>query len=186
MKKGFMELVATRLVVESPGKTAEQYAGDALDKGLVFSDARDPVQSLANTLAKQVREGREKRIRRERIDGAYRYFPATESHNRVFEFIFVQVSLDAEKVKHIDNLVSVGAFDDRSRAINWLVEEGIKANRHYLDKVERVINQIEGLKTSVANNPMRQQEGVEDLEDYREAKGEPTRPFREFLAELPD
>ncbi len=33
---------------------------------------------------------------------------------------------------------------------------------------------------------LRHQEGVEDLEDYREAKGEPTRPFREFLAELPD
>jgi hypothetical protein len=33
---------------------------------------------------------------------------------------------------------------------------------------------------------LRRQEETEDLEDYREAKAEPTRPFREFLAELPE
>jgi len=32
---------------------------------------------------------------------------------------------------------------------------------------------------------LRRQEESEDLEDYRKAKGEPTRPFREFLSELP-
>jgi len=33
---------------------------------------------------------------------------------------------------------------------------------------------------------LRHQEELEDLEDYRQAKGEPARPFREFLAELPE
>lgn len=32
---------------------------------------------------------------------------------------------------------------------------------------------------------LRRQEESEDLEAYRQAKGEPTRPFREFLSELP-
>lgn len=31
---------------------------------------------------------------------------------------------------------------------------------------------------------LRRQEELEDLRDYQEAKDEPTRPFREFLAEL--
>jgi hypothetical protein len=31
---------------------------------------------------------------------------------------------------------------------------------------------------------LRHQEELEDLRDYQEAKGEPTRPFKEFLAEL--
>ena len=28
------------------------------------------------------------------------------------------------------------------------------------------------------------QEELEDLQDYRQAKGEPTRPFKEFLSEM--
>ncbi|MBM3119420.1 MAG: hypothetical protein FJ006_07735 [Chloroflexi bacterium] len=31
---------------------------------------------------------------------------------------------------------------------------------------------------------LRRQEELEDLRDYQETKGEPTRPFKEFLAEL--
>ena len=33
---------------------------------------------------------------------------------------------------------------------------------------------------------LRHQEELEDLEDYRQAKGEPARPFTEFLAKLPE
>jgi len=32
---------------------------------------------------------------------------------------------------------------------------------------------------------LKRQEDIEDLKDYREAKGEPTRPFRKFLSEMP-
>ena len=32
---------------------------------------------------------------------------------------------------------------------------------------------------------LKSQEDKEDLEDYRETKGEPSRPFRKFISELP-
>ena len=32
---------------------------------------------------------------------------------------------------------------------------------------------------------LKSQEDKEDLKDYREAKGEPSRPFRKFISELP-
>jgi len=88
MARGFTDLVAGSIVPEFPGETAEVYAMEALDSGIISSDAEDPVQSLANTLAKQVREGREKRVIRKRIGSLselleptkligvkYRYFP---------------------------------------------------------------------------------------------------------------
>jgi hypothetical protein len=40
----------------------------------------------------------------------------------------------------------VDKFKNRSDAIKWLVMEGIKANRTYLDKVADAISQIEQLK----------------------------------------
>jgi len=89
MARGFTDLVAGSIIPEFPGETAEMYAREALDSGIVSSDAEHPVQSLANTLAKQVREGREERVIRVRIGSLlelldptkltavkYRYFPA--------------------------------------------------------------------------------------------------------------
>jgi len=153
MKKGFMDFVATTLVPEHPGETARWYAWEYLQLGNSFSDlsdAKHPEQSLANTLSKQVKTGREKRIRRERIKGLYRYFPVSESsalaHN---EDIFIQLSLSAQELNDLDNLIAVGKSKNRSDAMKWLVTEGIKANRTYLDKVANTISQIERLKKEI-------------------------------------
>jgi len=51
----------------------------------------------------------------------------------------------------IDNLVSVDKFNTRSSAVKWLVTEGIKANRTYLDKVADAISQIGQLKKEVVD-----------------------------------
>ncbi len=153
MKRGFMDFVATRLIPDHPGHTASWYAYEYLQLGddLDLSDAKHPLQSLANTLSKQVKTGREKRIRRERIKGKYCYFhvsmpPASGSS----EDIIIQLSLSVQELKDIDNLVAVGKFDNRSSAIKWLVLEGIKAKRTHLDKVADVRNQIDSLKREVA------------------------------------
>jgi len=151
MKRGFMDL-AVEIVKEYPGLTALEVAREALDHASDLSDAQNPEQSLASTLNKQVQTGREKRIRRERIKGKYRYFPVSApSASNSGEDIVVQISLSTQELEDIDNLVTVvGKFDDRSSAIKWLVTEGIKANRAYLDRVADIRNQIERLKREVA------------------------------------
>ena len=149
MKRGFMDFVATRLIPEHPGHPAQWYAHEYLQLGddLDLSDAKHPLQSLANTLSKQVKTGREKRIRRERVRGVYCYFPAsTPSASDSNEDIIVQLSISMQELKDFDNLVAVGKFENRSSAVKWLVMEGIKANRPYLDKVADTRNQIERLK----------------------------------------
>ncbi|GAI88260.1 unnamed protein product, partial [marine sediment metagenome] len=55
-----------------------------------------------------------------------------------------------QELEDIDNLVAVGRFGNRSSAIKWLVTEGIKASRSYLDKVAEARHQIERLKKEVA------------------------------------
>ena len=144
--------LAVEIVKTYPGETALMIAREALDHDSNLSDAQNPEQSLANTLNKQVQTGKGKRIRRERIGGVYRYFPVSgSSASDSSEDIVVQISLSTQELKDIDNLVAVvGKFDNRSGVIKWLVTEGIKANRTYLDKVADARNQIERLKREVA------------------------------------
>ncbi len=150
MKRGFMDL-AVLIIEEYPGLTAPEVAREALDNSSDLSDAKNPLQSLASTLNKQVQTGLEKRIRRERIKGLYRYFLASApSTSDSSEEIVVQFSLPAQEMKDIGNLVAVGKCDNRNSAIRWLVLEGVKANRTYLDKVADAKNQIERLKREVS------------------------------------
>lgn len=148
MKRGFMDVVATSIIPASPGETARWYAEEYLHDNK--SDAKDPVQSLANTLDKQVREGKEPRIRRERIGGVYRYFPATKSAepDSLHELI-TQIKLNSEDLENIDNLVAVQKFTNRNNAIKWLIIEGMKANRDYLNKVSETRRKIEQLKKEI-------------------------------------
>jgi hypothetical protein len=153
MTRGFTDFVATTLVPEHPGQTASWYAWEYLQLSDKFSDssrAKNPVQSLANTLDKLVREGKEPRIRRERIGGVYRYFSTLKSPNASSgQEIITQFTLSSEELEDVSNLVSSGKFDNRNNAIKWLVIEGIKANRTYLNKVAEIKRQIERLKKEI-------------------------------------
>lgn len=155
MKRGFMDFAATILIPDFPGETSKWYAEKYLKESGNNSDAKDPEQSLANTLEKQVREGREKRIIRKRIDGGpYRFFPAPESNEEHLENIAVQISLGKKDLKDIDNLVTLGnlntrKFNNKRDVIQWLVEEGMKTNSSSFCKVADVIEEIEKLKRSL-------------------------------------
>ena len=152
MKRGFMEHAATILVPDFPGETALWYAKAFLNEaGEDGSDSKTKEQSLANTLNKQVKEGRERRIWRKKLnDGKYHYFPVSISPTSDSgEETVVQLSLSAQELKDIDNLVAVDKFNTRGSAVKWLALEGIKAKRSYLDKLASVINRIELLKKEV-------------------------------------
>src|SRR5437660_11992490 len=77
MAKGFKRIVPS-LVAEKPGLTSTDYARLALERGLVSSNATDPVFSLSSTLEKEFREGRLPELRMERVDGRRTFRPATE------------------------------------------------------------------------------------------------------------
>ncbi len=153
MKRGFMDLVVNSIVPTYPGKTAVWIATEALALDSSLSDAKDKLASLANTLSKQVQTGREKRLRRERINGVFCYFlvsaHSAKEATEKYEDVIAQMAFSNQELADIDNLVEVNKFESRSGAIKWLVTEGIKVNRSYLDKVADIKSQIEKLKTEV-------------------------------------
>ena len=154
MKRGFMDFVATILMPDFPGGTALWYAEKYLEeKGSDVSDAKQPKQSLANTLSKQVQTRKERRIWRKRVGGVYRYFPTSMSPlANSAEEVIIQMSLSKQELQDIDNLVTIDKFRNRNDAIKWLVTQGIKAKRGYLDKVADIRQRIERLKREAKEN----------------------------------
>lgn len=151
MKRGFMDLVVNSIIPASPGHTALWYAREALAHDSTLSDSKTPLQSLANTLSKQVQTGRERRIRRERIRGVYCFFLAgsrSPEKTEDLQDIAIQISLRPEELEILDNFVAVDKFKNRSDAIVWLAREGIKAKRGDIDRVAQIRKQIEELKRS--------------------------------------
>jgi len=147
-----MDFAATRIIPDFPGETAEYYAREYLEiAGKDASDAKDPVQSWANTLSKQVARGREKRVRREKIGGVYRYFPVQVSSPGTepqLKDIAIQLSLSPEELRVLDNFIAVGKFNSRGHVLTWLAREGIRARNADIDRVESIVKQIDQLKGS--------------------------------------
>jgi hypothetical protein len=147
MKRGFKEYVGTKLIPENPGKTAVWYAKRFIELFPSGSDAEDKIQSLASTLNKQVQTGMEKRVWRKKINGIYHYYPNTMEPASTHDTeTFVQISLSMQELKEVDNLVAVDKFKTQSSAAKWLLMEGIKVNRGYLNKVSDTLKQIDFLK----------------------------------------
>ena len=158
MRKGFSHGVAPKLIRQTPGMTAREVAEQALDRDLCDSDAQDPISSLANTLAKEVREGRHPEVRAEQVGGILRYYPtsvvlSTESDNAsslppsLGET--VPVRLPRANIEVADLLVETGQYKTRSEALAWLVAEGIVRNESRIRKVREAAEQIRAIKQSL-------------------------------------
>ena len=177
MKKGFSHGVAPDLVRQKPGMTANEVAELALSRGLCSSDAKDPVDSLGKTLAKEVREGRLPEVYANRVGGLLRYYPAevwdmergetwvlppdaftpdgqaprvaavTSAPTALSET--VSIRLPRDKVELADLLVEAGQFSTRSEALAYLVGEGIARNHPRIEKVRQAVEQIRAIKRSL-------------------------------------
>jgi len=156
MPKGFKRVV-TVLIRENPGLTSGEYAQIALQRHLCASDSRDPVFSLATTLAKEYREGRMPGIEARKIDGSLRYYPAGHAASGegvlTKNEVAVSLSLPSSVIQTVDTLLELGKFNSRSAVLAWLIEEGIRARSHELQQAEAVAREIRRLKQSVEMNP---------------------------------
>jgi len=159
MKKGFSHGVAPDLIRQKPGMTAQQVAELALNADLCGSDSKTPISSLANTLAKEVREGRHPEVRAERVGGVLRYYPVSDDGlpegsptvslpaKGLYET--VSIRLPREMAGVADLLVEAGQYSTRSEALAWLVGEGILRNELRVKKVRGAVEQIRAIKRSL-------------------------------------
>ena len=157
MKKGFSHGVAPALIRETPGMRADQVAERALSSGLCDSDAKDPIRSLAATLAKEVREGRLPEVCSREVAGVLRYYPTSLIGIESFELPIevgsgpdeaVSIRLPHTTVNLADQMVEVGKFGSRSEALAWLVSEGIKRNGSEIENVRESADRIRTIKSA--------------------------------------
>jgi hypothetical protein len=156
VQKGFSHGVAPNLIRQQPGKTAVDYASQALEQGLADSDAKTPVQSLANTLEKEAREGRLPEVRRVREGGVYRYYPADQGPaastspqkdgTAAEDTETITLRVPRKILEVIDLTVEVGAQGTRNEAILWLCQEGMRSNNGRFDEMRRAADQIQQIK----------------------------------------
>ncbi len=151
MQHGF-KAVVVQLISERPGLPAEEYARMALERGLCGSDAKDPVFSLATTLAKQVRKGRmADQVRRERVNGRFCYFPAhypSESETQLGNGLRVEVELPPDAARRVTDLLEIEEFGSPSEAVVWLLQAGIKAKQPALNEIANELQEIRQRKES--------------------------------------
>jgi len=164
MKRGFTYQVAPPLVRENPGRTASEYAELALRRGLCQSNSKTPVQSLANTLAKEVREGRHPDIRAQEVQGQLRYFPSMSGYSSSVsrpsnvsstpspaqqneEAVVVSVPNNLTQV--LDLFVEVGKCNSRAEAARRFMELGIKHDADTINNVRKAAERIREIKRSI-------------------------------------
>ena len=159
MRKGFSHGTAPDLIRQNSGLTAPEVAELALNQGLCGSDAKDPIASLGNTLAKEVREGRLPEIRAKQVNGVLRYYdtlasrtttPSSGGHAPPITEEVVTIRLPPEHVEAADLLVEVAQHRTRSEALAWLVAEGVRQNQPQMERVRKAVEQIRVIKQSVA------------------------------------
>ncbi|MEA1958561.1 MAG: hypothetical protein U9N44_02655 [Chloroflexota bacterium] len=71
------------------------------------------------------------------------------SPKKSMEKVAAQFSLTERDLQDIDNLLDFSKFNCVEDAMSWLLTEGFKANREYLDRMEEVRKQIDGLKDAL-------------------------------------
>jgi len=150
MQHGF-KAVAPELIRETPGLPAKEYAAIALGRELCGSDSKDPLQSLATTLAKEFREGRMPGIRVEKVGGVLCYFPDDSSSVADIQSaqgVRIEVRLAGDVASDVQALVEVGRCPSPGAAVVWLVWEGAKAQRPTLERIHAILDEIRRLKQS--------------------------------------
>jgi len=154
MQKGFKK-IAPALIQTNPWLTADEYAKMALDQHLCRSDSKNgpngQVFSLSTTLRKEVREGRMPGIKSVRMnDGKLHFGPADHTPAMPSRRdTGVTVVLPVEVADITDMLVAIDQFKNRSEALIWLAQEGVKAKQVYLQQCKTLHQQAKQLKGSI-------------------------------------
>lgn len=158
MQKGFSHEVAPVLIRETPGESPEYYAGIALNRGLASSDSKSPLQSLASTLRKELREGRLPEFRTMKRGGRIRVYPATaavdsESESRKSPRqpatvpISVTVTRDVHEAAAL--LVEVGKQATYGESISWMAQQWLNDSVSYLAKVRQAALQMREIRNAI-------------------------------------
>ena len=158
MPQPFSPDVATRLIGEMPGSTAQEIVTYGLDRGIIGSTGRYPLAGQGGALVKMYLEHRLPEVYRDETRRPYRYYPkgignsqpqATQA--RPLEAASQSTSFRStpEQDKILTALIPVGAFSNRTDAIKWILDQGIAAKQDLIQQALETHKQIEHLRKGV-------------------------------------
>jgi hypothetical protein len=147
MPEPFSPEVATRLIHQNPGRTAQEIVEDALNCGIIGGT----VLGQKGALSKMFNGGRLPDVRRDEERRPQRFYPRNrkgdgptdrpESSSQVISF---RPTPRQDRV--VTALVSVGVASTRTDAVQWLLEQGISAKADYVERALATQAQIDELR----------------------------------------
>jgi len=140
--------VATSLVRENNGGTAQEIIRDGLDRGII----KGTVIGQVGALVKHYNGGRLPELRRDEQKRPYRYY--------LKESGFVQQALQhishpvtfkptSEQEEILTALIETKKYSNSSEAVQWLLCEGIASKREYINEIVQIYKEIERLRQKV-------------------------------------
>jgi hypothetical protein len=158
MPSSFTAQLATRLITENPGRSAQEIVRDALDSGIIGSRGRNRIAGQVGALVKMYNRGNLPEVRRDEQQRPYRYYPrgaatAQPPSKPICEPVTFRPTLEQEEV--LTALTETRRFSSRSEAVIWLLNQGIAANQGDIRRITQTYAEIERLRRQV------QQIGVE-------------------------
>jgi hypothetical protein len=151
MAGSFSPEVATKLIRDNPDRTAQEIVGDALDRGIISSTGHNRIAGHVGALAKMYNQHRLPDITRSE-KRPFRYYPkgAPVTNHRakaLSEPVTFRPTPEQEAV--LTALNETRRFPNRSEAVNWLLDQGIAANRNSIDRIVHACAEIQHLRQQV-------------------------------------
>jgi hypothetical protein len=152
MADSFSPDIATRLINERPGRSAEEIVGDALDRGIIKTTGRDRMAGQIGALAKMYNNGRLPEITRDQHQRPFRYYPKgakviSPQPKALSEPVTFRPTPEQEAV--LTALIETRKFSNRSDAVSWLLDQGIASNKSSIDKIVQAFREIQQLRRQV-------------------------------------
>ena len=146
--------VATRLVHEKPGRTAEEIVVDALNRGIIGSRADNPIASQGGALVKMYQHRRLPEVWRDESQRPYRYYakgystatngPGVEppiSPEPAAQMIGFRPTSEQDRV--ITALETAWTGWSRSDVVQWLIDQGMSANIGVITEALAALDHLE-------------------------------------------
>ena len=152
MASPFSAQVATRLIRENPGRSAEEIVRDALDGGIISTRGRNRTAGQKGALVKMYKGGRLPEVWRDEQHRPYLYYPKETTSVQqlpkpISEPITFRPTPKQEEI--LTALTDTRKFSSRSEAIIWLLDQGIAANQEDIRRIIDAYTEIEHLRRKV-------------------------------------
>jgi metal-responsive CopG/Arc/MetJ family transcriptional regulator len=148
----FSPQVATRLISENPGRSAQEIVRDALDRGVIRTRGRNRIAGQVGALAAMYNRRRLPEVWRDEHHRPYRYYlkgatSVQPSPKLISEPITFRPTPRQEEI--LTALTETRKFSSRSEAIIWILDQGIAANQEDIRRIIDAYKEIEQLRRKV-------------------------------------